>query len=155
MRFLKRLDDEGKIKIVEPSEDICNAYLEKSQKSMISAKTLLDIGNYDDALALTYFSMYYCSLAILYRCGIKSENHTGTIMLLKELFSIDNSSILQAKKDRIDTQYYVDFNAQQKETMEKVKVAEEFNTTVRERIALMKKGEVKMYNEKAKIILGE
>jgi len=50
--------------------------------------------------------MYYTSLALLFKCGIKSENHGGTILLLKRLFNIDIKIISQAKKDRIDSQYY-------------------------------------------------
>lgn len=151
--FIKTLEKEEKIKIVEPSEEIAISYLEKSGKSLISAKTLIKIQNYDDAVALTYYSMYYAALALLHKCGIKSENHSGTIILLKELFNIDNQSLQNAKKERIDKQYYVDFKATVKDVQNGITTAEEFNTIIRDKIAKLKKTEIQKYHEKAKQIL--
>ena len=83
--FITRLIKEEKIKLVDPSPDIAKSYLEKSMKSLISAKTLLDIHNFDDAVALTYYSMYYSALALLFSVGIKSGNHTGTIIVKSKI----------------------------------------------------------------------
>ena len=110
--FIKKIFEQGKLKIAEPSIEVMTSYLGKSEKSLLSAKTLIQIENYDDAVALTYYSMYYSALAILYRCGIKSENNMCTIILLKEIFNIDNSTIENAKKERVDKQYYVDCHCQ-------------------------------------------
>ncbi len=151
--FIKTLNEEGKIKLVEPSDNISSSYIDKSEKSLISAKTLLKIGNYNDAVALTYFSMYNIYLALLYRCGIKSENHTGTILLLKELFSIDNTSLLTAKKERVDKQYYVDFNATHKDVLIGITAAEEFNILLREKLVKLNKSEIQTYCNNAKKIL--
>ena len=115
-KFLIKLISEEKVKLVESSKDISLAYLYKSVKSLLSAKTLVNIENLDDAIALTYYSMYYSVLALLFRIGIKSENHTGSIILLKEIFDLDVSELQKAKKDRVDKQYYVDFNTTKKYT---------------------------------------
>ena len=106
--FIKKLAAEGKIKLTEPSSEVAISYMSKAEKSLISAKTLSRIENYDDATALTYYSMYYSALAVLYNCGIKSENHTGTAILLKDIFGIENTNLKDAKKERVDKQYYVD-----------------------------------------------
>ena len=151
--FIKTLQKEGRIKIVEPSEVVTNSYMEKSQKSLLSAKIVSGIHNFDDAVALTYYSMYYSALALLYRCGIKSENHAGTIILLKELFRIDNTSITNAKKERIDKQYYTEFKATEKDVQEGVKEAEEFNSLIKNFIDKIKKTEIEGYNKKAKLLL--
>ncbi|MCC7574670.1 HEPN domain-containing protein [Candidatus Woesearchaeota archaeon] len=148
--FIKKLKKEEKIKITEPSQEICFAYLEKSEKSLISAKTLTKIENYDDAVALTYYSMYYCSLALLYKIGIKSENHTATIILLKEFFKIDNKKLQEAKKERVDKQYYTDFKATKEDVKKGIIIAEEFNTEIREKIATLKKTEIQKIQEKIK-----
>lgn len=136
--FIKKLVKEGKIKCSEASKDVSLSYLEKSDKSLLSSKTLITIGNFDDATALTYYSMYYSSLALLYFVGIKSENHAGTIILLKELFEIDNSSIQIAKKEHVDKQYYVDFKATKNEVEEGITIAEEFNAQIKEKIETLK-----------------
>ncbi|MBU1005418.1 MAG: HEPN domain-containing protein, partial [Nanoarchaeota archaeon] len=113
--FLIKLNKEGKLQEVEPSDKIKDAYIQRSNESLSSAKTLLKVGNLKDAVALSYYSMYHCILAALFRIGIKCENHTASIILLKEVFGIDNSKIAKAKSERIDKQYYVDFTVNQEE----------------------------------------
>ncbi|KYC44363.1 MAG: hypothetical protein APG12_01332 [Candidatus Methanofastidiosum methylothiophilum] len=81
--FLAKLIDEKKIQVIEPSENIKNAYLKRSEESLMSSKLLADAGNLNDSIALTYYSMYYSVLALFYRIGLKCENHTASILLLK------------------------------------------------------------------------
>ncbi len=126
--FLVKLKKEKKIQVVEPSEEIKSAYLQRSEESLRSAKALFQINSLKDSVALTYYSMYYSSLALLFRIGIKCENHTGAIMLLKEIFGLDNKKIAAAKKERVDKQYYVDFSVTKEEVSEMIVVAEEFNS---------------------------
>ncbi|HOR87600.1 MAG TPA: hypothetical protein PLK11_06855 [Methanofastidiosum sp.] len=68
--FLAKLIDEKKIQIIEPSENIKNAYLKRSYESLTSSKLLADAGNLNDSIALTYYSMYYSVLALFYRIGL-------------------------------------------------------------------------------------
>ena len=58
---------------------------------------------------MSYYAMYNLLLALLFRTGIKCENHGGSILLLKLLFEKDElyKLISDAKKERIDKQYYV------------------------------------------------
>lgn len=105
INFLIKLYGEGKLSEVEPSDEIKRAYLERSKESLTSAKALLKIGNLKDSVALSYYAMYHSLLAALFRIGIKCENHIGSIILLKEVFSIDNKIILKAKEERVDQQY--------------------------------------------------
>jgi uncharacterized protein (UPF0332 family) len=148
--FIEKLIREGKIKLDEPSKDIAKSYLERSQKSLISSRTLMGIENFNDAVALTYYSMYYSSLALLYFIGIKSENHTGTILLLEEIFNINITDIKNAKKERVDKQYYVDFESTEKEVKEGINVAQDFNSEIKNMIDKMNQSELQKYFEKAK-----
>lgn len=91
--------------------------------------------------------MYYSGIALLYRVGIKCENHTGTIFLLKDLFEIDNASIIKAKKERVDMQYYVDFNATDNDVKEGIVVAESFNSVIKEIIDRMNNNLLIEYRE--------
>lgn len=79
---------------------------------------------------MSYYSMYYAALALLHRTGVKSENHTATIVLLKELYGIDNTPLMDAKKERVDKQYYVDFTITRNETQALIHKAETFNATL-------------------------
>lgn len=146
--FIKKLVKEKKIKQDIPSEDVSFAYVKKSGKSLISAKTLLNIENYEDAVALTYYSMYYSALGLLFRCGIKSENHAGTIILIKLIFDIDNSMLKDAKKERVDKQYYVDFKATKEDVKKGISVAEEFNAIIKDKLDRIKENEIIDYRER-------
>ena len=106
-RFLSKLHDEDKLELVSPSQDIHAAYLLKAQSQLESAKILADNGKLEEPIGHAYYCMYNASLAILFRVGIKCENHGATIILLKEVLGIDNRDISFAKTERIDKQYYL------------------------------------------------
>ncbi|MDP3728078.1 MAG: HEPN domain-containing protein [bacterium] len=105
--FLHKLKKEKKLQLVEPSEELSKAYTQKSQEYLQLAKLVIINKFYEAGTVNTYYSMYYISLALLFLNGIKSENHTATLILLKKLFDIDITTIKQSKKDRIDSQYYL------------------------------------------------
>ena len=108
-RFLNKLKKEKKIELVEPSEDICNSYSDKSTNCLKSAKLLLQNNLYENSVGMSYYAMYNQLTALLFRTGIKCENHAGSILLLKLLFGEEElfKIISDAKKERIDKQYYV------------------------------------------------
>ena len=151
--FLIKLFNEKKLQLVEPNEEVCKAYLEKSEKSLRSAKATLDIGSYEDSVTLSYYSMYYLVLALFFKTGIKSENHTASIILLKEIFGIDNDVLTKAKSERIDKQYYVDFSVTKKDVEEMIRIAEHFNLEMFNFIERLNKDDIKTYQIKAKNIL--
>lgn len=95
--------------LVEPSDEICDSYLEKAGNCLKSAKILLQNNLYENSLSMSYYVMYNSLAALLFKIGIKCENHSGSILLFKKLF--DRSDLFKiisfAKKERIDKQYYV------------------------------------------------
>ena len=108
--FLNKLKKEGGLELVEPSEEVCNSYLEKANNSLKSAKILLQNDLYENSISMSYYAMYNSLTALLFKTGIKCENHAGSIILFKELFRRIGlfKIISSAKKERIDKQYYVD-----------------------------------------------
>ncbi|MBW2989227.1 HEPN domain-containing protein [Candidatus Woesearchaeota archaeon] len=100
---------EEKLGLVEPSEDICSSYIGKSSDCLRSAKILFQNSLYENSVAMSYYAMYNLLLALLFRAGIKCENHSGSILLLKLLFDkVDLSNMISdGKKERIDRQYYI------------------------------------------------
>jgi len=149
INFLVKLAKERKLQIVEPSEIIGEAYLQRSNESLSSAKALLKIRNLKDGVALAYYSMYHCLLAALFTIGIKCENHAASIILLKEVFDIENNKILKAKAERVDKQYYVDFSVNMEEANNSIKIAEEFITEINNLIAALTKEKIKRCHKKA------
>ena len=118
--FLRKLSNEGKLEIVEPSEEIKESYLIKADNCLRSAKILLQNDLYENSMGEAYYAMYNCVLALLYKAGIKSENHSASIILLGNLFRAWDlkKSISSAKEDREDKQYYVESRQKQKATKE-------------------------------------
>jgi len=76
---------------------------------MKSAKILLKNELYENSITMSYYAMYNALLALLFRAGIKCENHSGSILILELLFNEKelHSVILKEKKERIDKQYYI------------------------------------------------
>ncbi|MBA3064517.1 HEPN domain-containing protein [Candidatus Woesearchaeota archaeon] len=150
--FLVKLFNEGKLQLVDPSEEIKQSYLKKSESNLVSAKILLENNKLEESVSLVYYSMYHILTALLFKAGIKCENHSASIILLKELFSVDNSDIFFAKKERIDKQYYTDFNITNQEILEAIRIAENFNKRLLDFISKLDNQKIKEYREKFKIL---
>jgi uncharacterized protein (UPF0332 family) len=146
--FLSRLNKEKKLELVEPSEEIKESYIKKSENGLSSAKILLNNEKLEEAIALSYYSMYHMLTALLFKTGIKCENHSGTIALMKELFNLNNSDILLAKSERIDKQYYTDFHITKEETKNAIRNAEIFNSKILDFISKLNNEHIKIYRKK-------
>ncbi|MCZ7401773.1 MAG: HEPN domain-containing protein [Candidatus Methanoperedens sp.] len=151
--FFNRLQMEGKLQIVQPSEDIMSSYLKKSDSHLISAKLLLENDRLEESVSLAYYSMYYMLISLFFRTGIKCENHSAGIILLKELFNIDNSLISYAKKERIDKQYYVDFKIMKEEVEELIEAAEIFNSNILDFIEKLNSDKIAEFRMKMETLL--
>ena len=77
--------------------------------------------------SMAYYSMYYSVLALFFATGIKCENHTAAIILLKKVFSIDNTDLEHAKTERIDKQYYVTSAPVRDDVVALIQITESFN----------------------------
>jgi len=108
--FLKKLRKTRKLELVEPSEEMKSSYLIKAENCLKSSKILFQNGLYENSTSEAYYCIYNSLLALLYKIGIKSENHSASIILFDKLF--DNKELakiaLWAKEERIDKQYYVE-----------------------------------------------
>ena len=126
-------------------------YLEssKSKRILIFTRTLLKIGNLKDVVALAYYSMYYVVLALLFKIGVKCENHTAAIILLEQIFDINNELIQKAKTERVDKQYYVDFSVTKEEVNATIKTTELFNTNLSNFIDTLNKPQKDKFQQKA------
>jgi len=150
--FLSKLKREGKLELVEPSEEMKNSYLEKSLNSFKASDVLLKTGLLEESVSMSYYAMYHCLLALMFKCGIKCENHTGNILLLKVLFGEEELSdiIIKAKEERIDKQYYVDFNITKEEVQNTIRTTELFDCGMIDFISKMNHQDIEMYRERFK-----
>ncbi|MBW3002502.1 HEPN domain-containing protein [Candidatus Woesearchaeota archaeon] len=128
-KFLIKLKKEEKLELIEPSEEICESYTEKSANCLKSAKLLLANSLFENSVGMAYYAMYDLLIGLLFKAGIKCENHSGSILLLKVIFNQNGlfKTISDAKKERIDSQYYVTADEITKEsTRELLGIAEDF-----------------------------
>lgn len=77
---------------------------------MKSARILFQNQLFENSTSEAYYCMYNSLLALLFKIGIKSENHSASILILKRLFNEEElyKIISFAKEERIDKQYYVE-----------------------------------------------
>ncbi|MBN1923343.1 MAG: HEPN domain-containing protein [Nanoarchaeota archaeon] len=151
--FWIKLKKEEKLKLVEPSDEIKESYVKKSESNILAAKLLLENNMLEEAISITYYSMYNLLLALLFKTGIKSENHNASIILLHKMFNKDNNLISEAKKERIDKQYYVDFKITKSEVIDTIKTAEEFNAEMIDYLSRITNDELQEARKKFKQIL--
>jgi uncharacterized protein (UPF0332 family) len=156
-KFLNKLKKEEKLELVEPSDEICDSYLGKSANCLKSAKLLLQNNLYENSIGISYYAMYNLFLALLFRVGIKCENHSGSILLLKLLFEENDlfKLVSNAKKERIDKQYYVTTEKDEitKEIAEELfNNAEEFVLKMKVVIKNLNNDSIDKLREKFKII---
>ena len=153
LSFLKRLNKEGKLKLVEPSAEISKSYLIKSDNCLKSASVLYKEKLYENSVAEAYYSMYNAVLSLLFRCGIKCESHSAAILILGEIFGMDDlkGKLSFAKKERIDKQYYVSdpesIRVTEEANEKMLADAEDFALRIKSFLGRIKTGEVKVYQK--------
>ncbi len=141
------------LQLVDPSEDIKASYLLKSESNLASAKILLQNNKLEESVGLAYYSMYHSVTALLFKTGIKCENHAASIILLKKVFDIDNTEISFAKSERVDKQYYVDFHITRAEVIDAINVSERFNKQLLDFISRISQKEIIEYRAKFKKLI--
>ena len=153
--FLNKLKRKGKISIVEESDNLKSSYLQKSESHLSSSKILLENERLEESVSMAYYSMYHSVIALFYKVGLKCENHTATSILLKEIFDIDNSELSDAKRERIDKQYYVDFSISEDDVNKLISTAEGFNAKLLDCMEKLSTEEISKFRAKIKDLLKE
>jgi len=111
--FLRKAAKDGQLGIVDPSENIFNSYVHKSENSLKSADILLSSGLYENSAIEAYYAVYNSVTALLRKVGIKCENHAVAVSLLRTLFGEKRLEKIasEVRKRRLDFQYYVSHSA--------------------------------------------
>jgi len=146
--FYSKIHRQGHLRSVPPSMDMKRAYQRKSESYIVSARILFENGKLEEAVSMIYYSMFYMVLALMFRTGIKCENHSAAIYLLEDLYGLDNSAIIRAKTERIDKQYYIDFTLTLEDIDELMEAADDFNAYIMNFTERMKGREVERFRQK-------
>lgn len=135
--FLNKLKIEESLKLIESSDEISKSYLIKSDKCIQVAKLAFEAGIYENAVSEAYYSIYNTVMSLFFKCGIKCENHSAAVILIKDLFHLDKLHIVfsEYKKDRIDNQYYLPVVGTEpinkEKCNERIAMAQRFNMELR------------------------
>lgn len=108
--FLNKLKKDGRLELIEATDFMSESYEKKSKDCLLGAKLLFKGVLFENAIGEAYYSMYNILQSLFFKCGIKCENHSAAVILLKRLFQLDKiyTTFSKAKAERIDKQYYVE-----------------------------------------------
>jgi len=82
------------IRLVEPSENLANAYLRKSRNALKSMELNAQADIAEWSVSASYYAKYFVIYALLSKIGVKCEIHDCTIKLFEYLFRDSVSSEL-------------------------------------------------------------
>lgn len=120
------------IHIIEPNPNLTKAYLKKATSALNTMTAALQINEADWTATTAYYARYFALYALLMKMGVKSEIHDCTInvaqLLANHIILSQNlvNDIAEAKQTRIDTQYYVATQLNQKEIRKNAETARKF-----------------------------
>jgi len=146
--FLKRMVKEKAVQLVQPSEEMKEANLRKSNSHLHSARVLFENGLFEESVSMSYYSMYHSVMALFFATGIKCENHSATILLLSGVFDFDSRQLSRAKKERIDKQYYASSAPARSDAEALLRVAEVFDSSLLDRIDRLTRDQIEQYRAK-------
>jgi uncharacterized protein (UPF0332 family) len=106
--FLNKLRIEGKLELVESSEEMSLSYEKKGVECREVARLAFENNYFESAVTQSHYSMYNNVLSLFFRCGIKCENHSASAIILRDIFNQNELYVIfsKAKEERIDKQYY-------------------------------------------------
>jgi uncharacterized protein (UPF0332 family) len=62
-------------------------HLEVAEAKIVSAQSLLEVGQYEDSLGRSYYAMFHAAQAILAMHGVDARTHRGLLHVIRERFS--------------------------------------------------------------------
>jgi len=120
------------IRITEPNPNLTKAYLKKATSALNTMTAALQINEADWTATTAYYARYFALYALLMKIGVKSEIHDCTINMAQLLANHEIlrqnlvNDLTEAKQTRIDTQYYVATELNQKEIIKNAEKARKF-----------------------------
>ncbi|WOF15275.1 HEPN domain-containing protein [Methanoplanus sp. FWC-SCC4] len=116
------------IRLIEPNENLTDAYFKKAEDALLTMKS---IESPDWIISTGYYAMYYSLYALLMKAGIKSGIHTCTIECMRECLGdyfseSDIEAVENARKTRIQSQYYTTHELKEQEISEILSTAPKF-----------------------------
>jgi uncharacterized protein (UPF0332 family) len=153
--FLRKAAKAGQLDLVDPSNNIHDSYIRKSEDCIKAAELLEENKLYENSISESYYSIYNAITALLRKMGIKCENHEVSISLLETLFHETSMRdvALKARETRVNSQYYVDLGFNRDNAREMSSKAENFLNAVKLITRKLTEEEISTIREKLEAML--
>lgn len=148
------------VKLTEPNDNLCIAYLKKSETSLKSMQLNYQEKISDWTVDAAYYARYQVLYALLQKCGITCEIHDCSIMLLRFLFAdiFDESfftELERAKEQRINLVYYTNRLVSEEEIKKNVTLTPNFVLKIEEVISKIQQEKIKEIRRRLETFLGK
>jgi uncharacterized protein (UPF0332 family) len=116
------------IRFVEPTENISNAYLKKARSSLNMLSSAIEKKEFEWIASTAYYARYFAVYSLLMKCGIKCEIHDCTLSIIRDVFKLEKiyEELDKSKKLRVNLQYYVSSEVDEKEIIDSSRKAYDF-----------------------------
>ena len=103
------------LKIEESNERLAKSYLEEAKASLKRAEKNFADGDLLWTTVVIYYAEYYALYSFLQKIGLKCENHSCSILTADFLLGEEKTKTINQHKDkRVDAQYYMRIDKQEK-----------------------------------------
>lgn len=128
-----------RLEINDTRKELIQYRIESAEERLLSAKALLDIGNYKDSIGRSYYAMFTSVRALLALEGIDYSKHAGVISHFQKeyiktgIFDKKYSTyISQAFQIRNNSDYADFFLVSREDAIEQYHRSEEFHSIIKE-----------------------
>lgn len=143
------------IKVLEPNQRLSRSYMEQVKSSLLRANKDFEDKDMLWTTVAIYYAEYYALYAFLQRIGVKCENHSCSILAVGLLLGKEMTrTIKEHKKKRIDAQYYMKVDQENKVKV-MLREAQNFIAGFDELVSNLSDKEIKEYRDKFSSILKE
>lgn len=97
-------------RVTKPNNNLSEAYMKMARKDVAALKSLPDADRMWKAVT-AYYARYHMLTALLQKVGVDCKDHNCSINIAEYIFPGDKkmfSEIREAKRHRINLQYYID-----------------------------------------------
>lgn len=141
------------LSLIEPNNNLSEAYLKKSEESLESIAVNI-IKSW--RISTAYYTFYFALYSILMKIGIKCEIHSCTIKFaeeyLNDFFEKEELDFVEdCLKARIDSQYYVNRNIPDKHYIKMIQRAPEFLVKCKNILIKLNEGKINEIRNKFKL----
>lgn len=117
-------------RVIESNDDLASAYLQKARHDLVVLRSIPSEDREWKAAA-AYYARYHVLTALLLRVGVECKDHNCSLKITESLFSgVIHSDLFreikEAKRQRIDLQYYTDRNVEKDKFEQNIEKVDDF-----------------------------